>query len=61
MPDEITINRTRGVFDSIMLRPRMLVDVSERDISTSVLGQRIEIPVMLAPQVNMAGPIPMGS
>ena len=47
--DEITIKRTRAVFDSIMLRPRMLVDVSERDMSTSVLGQRIEIPVMLAP------------
>ena len=47
--DEITIKRTRAVFDSIMIRPRMLVDVSERDTSTNVLGQRIQFPVMLAP------------
>ena len=26
--DEITVRRTRAVFDSIMIRPRMLVDVS---------------------------------
>ena len=47
--DEITINRTRQAFDSIMLRPRMLVDVDQRDMSTNVLGQRIDFPVMLSP------------
>lgn len=47
--DEITISRTRQVYDSIMLRPRMLVDVDERDLSTSVLGERIDFPVMLCP------------
>ena len=47
--DEITLRRTRAAFDSIMLRPRMLVDVSQRDLSTTVLGQRIEFPVMLDP------------
>ena len=47
--DEITLRRTRAAFDSIMLRPRMLVDISQRDLSTTVLGQRIEFPVMLAP------------
>ncbi len=47
--DEITINRTREVFDSIMLRPRMLVDVDQRDLSTNVLGQTIDFPVMLSP------------
>ena len=47
--DEITIGRTRQAFDSIMLRPRMLVDVDERSISTTVLGERIEFPVMLCP------------
>jgi isopentenyl diphosphate isomerase/L-lactate dehydrogenase-like FMN-dependent dehydrogenase len=26
--DEITIRRTRAVFDSIMLRPRMMVDIN---------------------------------
>ena len=47
--DEITLRRTRGVFDSIMLRPRMLTDISQRDLSTTVLGQRIELPVMCDP------------
>ena len=47
--DEITLRRTRAVFDSIILRPRMLVDISQQDLSTTVLGQRVEFPVMLAP------------
>ena len=50
--DEITLRRTRAVFDSIMLKPRMMVDVSERDLSTTVLGQRINLPVMLDPAGN---------
>jgi 4-hydroxymandelate oxidase len=47
--DEITIGRTRQAFDSIMLRPRMLVDMDERDLSTTVLGEPIAFPVMLCP------------
>lgn len=47
--DEITLRRTRAVFDAIMLRPRMLVDISQRDLSTTVLGQRIAFPIMLDP------------
>jgi len=50
--DELTIRRTRQAFDSIMLRPRMLVDVAEIDPSTTVLGQNIEFPVMLDPSGN---------
>ena len=47
--DEITLRRTRAVFDSIMLRPRMLVDIDHVDPRTTVLGQPIEFPVMLDP------------
>lgn len=50
--DEITIRRTRAVLDSIMLRPRMMVDVSQRDLTTTVLGQEISLPVMLDPAGN---------
>jgi 4-hydroxymandelate oxidase len=32
-----------------MLRPRYLVDVSERDLRTTVMGSRVEFPVLLAP------------
>src|SRR5687768_13344921 len=47
--DEITLRRTREVFDAIMLRPRMLVDISAQDLSTTVLGQRIAFPIMVDP------------
>ena len=47
--DEITLRRTRAVYDSIMLRPRMLVDIDDVDLRTTVLGQPIEFPVMCDP------------
>jgi isopentenyl diphosphate isomerase/L-lactate dehydrogenase-like FMN-dependent dehydrogenase len=47
--DEVTLHRNRQAFEDIELRPRALVDVSEVDLSTSVLGQRVEMPVLLAP------------
>ena len=50
--DEITIRRTRAVLDSIMLRPRVMVDVSHRDLSTTVLGHPISFPIMLDPAGN---------
>jgi 4-hydroxymandelate oxidase len=50
--DEITLRRTRAVFDAIMLRPRMLVDISHRDLSTTVLGQRVAFPILLDPAGN---------
>ena len=58
--DEITLRRTRAVFDSIMMRPRMMVDVSERDLSTTVLGQNISFPVMLDPAGNHGAAHPDG-
>ena len=50
--DEITIRRTRAVYDSIMLRPRMMVDVDQRSMATTVLGQEISLPLMLDPAGN---------
>ena len=47
--DEITLRRTRAAFESIMLRPRMLVDISQVDLSTTVLGQSIPFPVLTDP------------
>ncbi len=29
--------------------PRILVDVSKQDLSTTVLGQRVEFPILVAP------------
>ena len=36
--DEITLRRTREVLDSIVMKPRMMVDVSARNLTTTVLG-----------------------
>jgi 4-hydroxymandelate oxidase len=47
--DERTLAENRLGFDRLALRPRVLVDVSTIDPSTTVLGHRLSFPVMLAP------------
>lgn len=47
--EERTLAANREAFNRIPLRPRVLVDVSQIDTRTSVLGQRLDLPVMLAP------------
>jgi len=47
--DEITLRANRSAFDTTFLRPRVLVDVSHRDLSTTLLGQKIDFPVIIAP------------
>jgi isopentenyl diphosphate isomerase/L-lactate dehydrogenase-like FMN-dependent dehydrogenase len=47
--DEITLRENRLALDRVWLRPRALADVSQRNTSTTVLGQRIAIPLMLDP------------
>ena len=46
---ETTMRRNRLGLDSLAFRPRVLVDVSRVDTSTSFLGHTLKIPVMLAP------------
>src|SRR5688500_12269474 len=47
--DEVTLRRNREDFGCYMLRPRVLVDVSNVDTSTTVLGTPVAFPVLLAP------------
>ncbi len=47
--DEISVERNRRAFESIALRPRVLRDVSHPDLSTTVLGNKVSLPVLLAP------------
>ena len=47
--DEVTTRRNRTAFEALMLRARLLRDVSHRDLSTTVLGAEISFPVMMAP------------
>lgn len=46
---ETTMRRNRLGFDRLAFRPRVCVDVSQVDASTTFLGHRLRIPVMLAP------------
>ncbi len=47
--DERTIRANEVAFERLTLRPRPLSDISVRDLSTTVFGQAISMPVMLAP------------
>ncbi len=47
--DEISVDRNRRVYESWALRPRVLRDVSTLDLSTTVLGAKVSLPVMIAP------------
>ncbi|MCH8888193.1 MAG: alpha-hydroxy-acid oxidizing protein [SAR324 cluster bacterium] len=46
---ETTLKRNRRALDSWAFRPRVLRDVSEIDASATFLGQKVRLPVMLAP------------
>ncbi|XP_021904615.1 peroxisomal (S)-2-hydroxy-acid oxidase GLO1 [Carica papaya] len=47
--DQWTLNENRNAFSRILFRPRILIDVSNIDISTVVLGFKISMPIMIAP------------
>jgi 4-hydroxymandelate oxidase len=47
--DERCVTRNCTAYDRIALHYRVLVDVAMRDLSTTVLGQRISMPIAVAP------------
>ena len=47
--DETTTRRNRTAFEALTLRPRFLRNISQRNIATSVLGEEVSLPVMIAP------------
>jgi L-lactate dehydrogenase (cytochrome) len=47
--DEQTYRANREDFAKFKLRQRVLVDVSQRDLSTTVLGQKWNLPLIMAP------------
>src|SRR6201988_439029 len=47
--DEISVDRNRRAYASWALRPRVLRDVSTLDLSTTVLGAKGNLPVLIAP------------
>ena len=60
--DEVTTRRNRTALGSVVLRPRFLQDVQERDLTTTVLGTPISFPgVLSARRVGIRSPTPRGS
>jgi L-lactate dehydrogenase (cytochrome) len=51
---EYTLRANRTDLEGIKLRQRVLVDVSERSLATTVIGQKIAAPIILAP-VGLTG------
>jgi 4-hydroxymandelate oxidase len=47
--EEYTAAREKSSWRRWLLRPRVLVDVAQRDLSTTVLGRRVEMPLGIAP------------
>jgi len=47
--DEVTLAANRNDFAKLSLQPRMLADVSGRDLSVTLWGERLALPVLLGP------------
>ena len=47
--DETSVAENRSSWSRVKFRPRMLVDISHRDLSTTVLGIPLSMPVITAP------------
>ncbi|KAF7120636.1 hypothetical protein RHSIM_Rhsim13G0114800 [Rhododendron simsii] len=47
--DQWTLQENRNAFSKILFRPRILIDVSKIDITTTFLGFNISMPIMIAP------------
>jgi 4-hydroxymandelate oxidase len=58
--DEITVRWNRESLNRIRLKPRVLVDVSKLDTSTSLLGNRMSFPILVAPTASQRATHPDG-
>ncbi|KAJ7315658.1 hypothetical protein OS493_038413 [Desmophyllum pertusum] len=47
--DDVTLHENRQAFKRLILRPRMLRNVSHQDISVTVLGHKLSMPICVSP------------
>ena len=52
--DEVSLRANRSDFERMALAPRVLTDVSRRDASTTLLGEPLALPLVIAP-TGLAG------
>jgi 4-hydroxymandelate oxidase len=58
--DEITVTANHRAYDEIFLRYRVLAGVGSRDTSTTVLGHKMAMPVLVAPSAFHGLAHPLG-
>lgn len=58
--DEVTLRDNRVAFERFKLCPRVLVDVSDRNLATKVLGQPLHMPLLIAPMAFQCLAHPQG-
>jgi 4-hydroxymandelate oxidase len=58
--DEVTVRENRAAYERLALAPRVLVDVSRRDMTTTVLGQPVAMPLLVAPSAFQRLATPAG-
>src|SRR4030095_5990480 len=47
--DELTLEANRAAYKRVFLSPRVMVDVSKVDMSTEILGMKLDAPIIIAP------------
>ncbi|CAH1250984.1 HAO1 [Branchiostoma lanceolatum] len=47
--DELTLRENQSAFRRLRLRPRFLRDVSTRDLTTTILGEKVDMPIGISP------------
>lgn len=47
--DQLTLAHNRNDLDAVRLRQRVLIDESKRDLSTTMMGEKVAMPVAIAP------------
>ncbi len=51
--DDVTLNENQAAYQRILLRPRMMTGNAERTMNTTILGQSLNAPIMIAPMAYM--------
>ncbi|MFN5422702.1 MAG: alpha-hydroxy acid oxidase [bacterium] len=47
--DEVTLKGNREAYEKFKIHYRVLVDVQKRDLSTTIFGQKVDFPILIAP------------
>jgi L-lactate dehydrogenase (cytochrome) len=47
--DESTLHENRAALDRLRFRPRVMIDVDQRSLATEIVGQRVSMPLAIAP------------